>query len=72
MFDDFRCGHCKQLDPDYKKAAGKSKIPLAKVDVTVEKELGKRFSIQGYPTLKFWQEGKEPIDYDGGRDADGK
>lgn len=29
------------------------------------------YNIQGFPTLKFWQNGKDPIDYDGGRESDG-
>ena len=68
-----RCGHCKTLAPEYAKAAKKSKdVPLAKVDATVETELNKRFKIEGFPTLKFWKDGENPIDYDGGRDADCK
>ncbi|CAB3403430.1 unnamed protein product [Caenorhabditis bovis] len=65
------CGHCKQLAPEYEKAAGKVSVPLAKVDATVETELGKRFEIQGYPTLKFWKDGQGPTDYDGPRDEAG-
>ncbi|KAE9555366.1 hypothetical protein FO519_001448 [Halicephalobus sp. NKZ332] len=65
------CGHCKQLAPEYEKAAKVLKdVPLAKVDTTVETELGKRFEIQGFPTLKFWKDGENPIEYDGGRDSD--
>jgi protein disulfide-isomerase A4 len=65
------CGHCKTLAPEYEKAAKRLKdVPLAKVDATVETELNKRFKIEGFPTLKFWKDGKNPIDYDGGRDAD--
>ncbi|KAI6241659.1 putative protein disulfide-isomerase A4 [Aphelenchoides fujianensis] len=64
------CGHCKQLAPEYAKAAAKLDIPLVKVDATVEKELGQKYAVQGYPTIKFWKEGEEPIDYDGGRDVD--
>lgn len=30
-----------------------------------------RFDVQGYPTLKFWHNSKDPTDYDGERDADG-
>ena len=37
-----------------------SSVKLAKVDTTVEKELGKRFKIEGYPTLKFFQYGDYP------------
>ncbi|GMR42615.1 hypothetical protein PMAYCL1PPCAC_12810 [Pristionchus mayeri] len=65
------CGHCKNLAPEYEKAANKLSTPLAKVDCTVETEICKRYDVKGYPTLKFWKEGGEPIDYDGGRDEQG-
>lgn len=29
-----------------------------------------RFDIKGYPTVKFWHNSKDPVDYDGGRDAE--
>lgn len=69
------CGHCKALTPEYEKAAKKLKqsnvdVPLAKIDGTIEMKLTQKYSIQGYPTLKFWKNG-EPTDYDGQRDADG-
>uniref|UniRef100_A0AC35U9B3 Protein disulfide-isomerase n=1 Tax=Rhabditophanes sp. KR3021 TaxID=114890 RepID=A0AC35U9B3_9BILA len=66
------CGHCKSLAPEYAKASKLVKIPLAKVECTVEENLGKRFNIQGYPTIKLFNEKyTEPIDFDGTRDADG-
>ncbi|KAI6214755.1 Protein disulfide-isomerase [Aphelenchoides besseyi] len=64
------CTHCKKLQPEYEEAAKKLDVPLVKVDATIEKELGQKYAVQGYPTIKFWKEGNEPIDYDGGRDAD--
>ncbi|KAL5007449.1 hypothetical protein ScPMuIL_016255 [Solemya velum] len=69
------CGHCKKLAPEYSKAAETLKehdppVVLAKVDATEEKELGSRFGISGYPTLKFFKNG-EVNDYEGPRDADG-
>lgn len=62
------CGHCKQLAPEYEKAARvlKGRVPLATVDATKEKNLAKRYSVKGYPTLKFFRN-KSPIFYDGGR-----
>ena len=78
------CGHCKQLEPEYKKAAsvlseetksGKytgQPIALAKVDATVEKSLGTKFEIRGFPTLKIFESGSEkPSEYEGPRDAEG-
>ncbi|CAD5214912.1 unnamed protein product [Bursaphelenchus okinawaensis] len=64
------CGHCKTLAPEYEKAAKSLDIPLAKVDATVEPKLAKRFNVEGYPTVKFFEGGKDPIDYDGQRDAE--
>src|SRR6266536_5431914 len=70
------CGHCKNLAPIYEQLAkdfefAKDKIAIAKVDADSEKSLGKRFGIQGFPTIKFF-DGKsdKPEDYNGGRDLE--
>merc|ERR1712062_626494 len=69
------CGHCKKLTPEYAQAAKTlkeegSKIKLAKVDATIERGLGDKFGVKGYPTLKFFTKG-EPAKYDGTRKAEG-
>lgn len=70
------CGHCKNLAPIYEELAANfefvsNKVTIAKVDADAEKGLGKRFGIQGFPTLK-WFDGKsdKPEDYHGGRDLE--
>ncbi|KAK3325504.1 thioredoxin-like protein [Apodospora peruviana] len=69
------CGHCKSLAPVYEELAhafeSNKDVQIAKVDADAEKELGRRFGVQGFPTLKFF-DGKsdKPIDYNGGRDLE--
>ncbi|KAH7731879.1 protein disulfide-isomerase A4 [Aphelenchoides avenae] len=67
------CGHCKKLAPEFEKAARKlkeHKIPLAKVDATVERKLGDQYGVTGYPTLKILRFGRR-FDYEGPREAEG-
>jgi protein disulfide-isomerase A6 len=70
------CGHCKTLAPVYEELASAfeyagDKVQIAKVDADAQKELGKRFGVQGFPTLKFF-DGKsdKPTEYNGGRDLE--
>ncbi|KAF9736920.1 hypothetical protein PMIN06_010674 [Paraphaeosphaeria minitans] len=70
------CGHCKNLAPVYEELAtnflyAKDKVTIAKVDADAHKSLGKKFGVQGFPTLK-WFDGKSdtPKEYDSGRDLD--
>ena len=68
------CGHCKTMAPAYAKAAAHFKndpstpnTRLAKVDATIHKDLSSRFGVSGFPTLKFFNHGKD-VEYKGGRD----
>ncbi|KAF9424453.1 hypothetical protein BGZ94_008049 [Podila epigama] len=71
------CGHCKNLAPVYEELgtafAGKNdKVLIAKVDADAHRELGSRFNIRGFPTLKWFPNGVngDPEDYEGGRDLE--
>ena len=69
------CGHCKNQKPAYAQAATQVKkydesILVAKVDATVETKVAGEFSIRGFPTIKWFVDGKESMDYGSGRTAD--
>jgi len=66
------CGHCKNLAPEWARAATelKGKVKLGAVDATVHGSLAQRYQVQGYPTIKYFAAGSKssgPSDYDGGR-----
>ncbi|PVD35860.1 hypothetical protein C0Q70_02829 [Pomacea canaliculata] len=66
------CGHCKKMKPAYMSAATRlmTEVPdakLAAVDATKYRELANTYSIKGFPTLKYFEGGKEISDYGGGR-----
>jgi protein disulfide-isomerase A6 len=69
------CGHCKKLAPVWEDLANTYEhtkdVQIAKVDADAQRELGKRFGIQGFPTLKFF-DGKsaKPEEYKSGRDLE--
>ena len=65
--------HCKKLEPEYKKAASQvdeldASVVLAAIDATAEKETVAKYDVRGFPTLKFFSEGKVS-EYEGQRDA---
>jgi protein disulfide-isomerase-like protein len=61
------CGHCKALKPKYEAAAVMMKNKgisgmLAAVDAQKENELGSKYGIKGFPTLKFFEFGEFKFD----------
>jgi len=54
------CGHCKELIPTWENVAIELKgdVNVAKVDVPANRDLGTRFDIKGFPTLKLFSKGQ--------------
>ncbi|KAH6663227.1 hypothetical protein B0J14DRAFT_609596 [Halenospora varia] len=74
------CGHCKNLQPAYEKAAqslaGLAKVAAVDCDEEANKPFCGKFGVQGFPTLKIIKPGKTPgkpivEDYNGPRTAKG-
>lgn len=66
------CGHCKNLAPEWEKAANALKgiVKVGAVDADAHKSLGGRFGIKGFPTIKWFGLHKNsPKDYEQGRSA---
>lgn len=71
------CGHCQRLKPEFEVAARtlnkvSDVVQLVQVDADANKELGQRFEVKSYPTIKYFEkDSKSPKAYDGPRDAEG-
>jgi protein disulfide-isomerase A6 len=70
------CGHCQSLAPQYEKLArsyrkSKDKVVIAKVDADQWRDLGMRWGVSGYPTIKLFQsqDVTKPLTYTGYRNA---
>lgn len=75
------CGHCKSLKPIYEELAdvylyAKDQVIIAKVDADAHKDLGGKFGVSGFPTIKWFPKGvtaddvDKVEDYNSGRDLD--
>ena len=52
------CGHCKTLTPKYEKVAetfaAEGNVVVAKVDADAHRDLGSKYDVSGFPTIKFF------------------
>lgn len=69
------CGHCKAMAPDWDTLGETFKpsdgVVIAKVNADEERDLGSKFGVKGFPTLKWFPAGSStPEDYEGGRSID--
>jgi len=78
------CGHCKTFKPVFQDAmtklngktsknseiSGKT-IRLSMIDCDENPELGKKYSISGYPTIKILKDDGSDMEYSGGRSLEG-
>ncbi|KAL1915922.1 uncharacterized protein VTP21DRAFT_6310 [Calcarisporiella thermophila] len=70
------CGHCKNLAPTYEELAdafsyAKDRVIIAKVNADEHRDLGQKFDVSGFPTLKWFPKStNKPEDYNKGRDLD--
>uniref|UniRef100_A0A8C4Q781 Protein disulfide isomerase family A, member 5 n=1 Tax=Eptatretus burgeri TaxID=7764 RepID=A0A8C4Q781_EPTBU len=59
------CGHCKKMKPEFEEAAAilntqdGSPGVLAAVDAAAHRDLATQFSVSGFPTIKYFQNGKD-------------
>ncbi|KAJ3149461.1 hypothetical protein HDU89_003825 [Geranomyces variabilis] len=71
------CGHCKNLAPEYKKAAeklkGLAKVVAVDCDNDQNKPICGQYDVKGFPTIKVFRGGVKglPQDYNGPRTAKG-
>lgn len=69
------CGHCKNLKPEWAKAATelKGKVKLGSLDATAHPATAAKYNVRGYPTVKFFPSGRKDRssadEYEGGRSA---
>ena len=69
------CGHCKNLAPEWETAANSFQpedgIVIAAIDASTYQDIGTKYEVQGFPTIKYFAKGgTTAAEYDGGRTAD--
>jgi protein disulfide-isomerase A6 len=66
------CGHCKNLAPEWKKAAKalKGVVGIVAVDADAAKSLAGKYGVKGFPTIMLFGDDKsKPVPYEGERAA---
>jgi protein disulfide-isomerase A6 len=67
------CGHCRRLEPEWKKAAKqlRGEVKVGAINCDAEEELCHEYGVQGYPTILYFpfKNPDEPEKYSGGRTA---
>ena len=67
------CGHCKAFHPEFEKVskATKGLFKIGAVNCEDEKDLSKKYKIDGYPTVLFFGDDKKKTEeYEGDRKAE--
>jgi len=67
------CGHCRRFAPVYEELgevfAMESSVIIAKVNADEHKDLGGRYDVTGFPTLKFFKKGStDATEFNGDRE----
>lgn len=68
------CSHCQKMVPEWERLAesysNQDDIQIVEIDADKSKDIGKRYNIQGYPTLKLFRADSlsDPVDYSGERE----
>lgn len=63
------CGACVFLEPFYREASNDMPgIRFMKINITHNREIGRRYGINGVPTIKFFRNGEEVHQAMGGMD----
>ena len=66
------CGHCKKMMPEWDKFQQNAPqgVKVSKVEQAEKPDLMQKLGIQGFPTIKLFNNGKPVKDYNGERTAE--
>ena len=69
------CGHCRMMKPEWNKFVGKMKtnpsVNIADIENAMIKKMKNQPNIIGFPTIKFYDNGKELSEHNGERTCQG-